>query len=95
MEQSPYPYALTASGSLRIETKLSKVKSKLVCPRCKKEKEDLDCLYKVVLEVYGVKGSSHPDVLLDDFEYIVCGTCQDEIERCIRLRYNKTGEYKK
>ena len=74
-----------------VETKLSKVKSQLVCPRCKKKREDLDCLYKVVLEVFSVKGASNPGVLLEDFEYTVCGTCQDEIERCIY----KTREIKK
>ena len=57
---------------------------RLVCHRCKKETEDLDCLYNIYVEVKGVVGSSNEDVL-EDFEYTVCGTCQDEIERYIGI----------
>jgi hypothetical protein len=55
----------------------------LVCRRCKEEKEDEDCLYDVYVEVKGVEGSSHVGWVLEDFNYTVCGTCQNEIQRCI------------
>jgi hypothetical protein len=61
----------------------------LVCPRCKAEKEDLDCLYRLVLEVYSVEGSSNAkwttyENTLEDFEYRLCGHCLDKIQEFIR-----------
>ena len=55
----------------------------LVCPRCKKEKENEDCLYDVYVEVKGLEGSSHPGWVLEEFNYTVCGTCQNEIQRSL------------
>lgn len=68
------------------------IKNKLVCPRCNEEKEDLDCLYRVVLEVYSVKASSNAKSTselntLEDFEFRVCGRCLDKIEQFISGRF--------
>ena len=70
---------------------MSKLKSQLelICPRCKEEKEDLDCLYRLVLEVHSVEGSSNADWTayentLEDFEYKLCGQCLDKIQEFIR-----------
>ncbi len=68
---------------------MSKTKNKLVCPRCKEEKEGLDSLYRVVLEVYSVKGATNWKYTseantLEDFEYRVCGQCLDKIQEYIR-----------
>jgi len=65
---------------MRSKMSVARTKKELVCPRCKKQKEDEDCLYDVYVEVNGKERSSHPGLVLDDFEYTVCGTCQNEIE---------------
>ena len=67
---------------------LEGTKNLLVCPRCNEEKEDQDCIYNVYVEVKGVEGSSHEGSVLEDFDYRVCGTCQDEIQRCISGKYS-------
>ena len=40
----------------------------LVCSRCKKEKENEDCLYDVYVEIKGLEGSSDPGLVLEEFE---------------------------
>lgn len=61
----------------------------LVCPRCKEEKEDEDCLYNIYVEVKGVEGSSHEGYVLENSHYTVCGSCQDEIQRCISGKFTE------
>ena len=80
---------------MRSKTSVARTKKELVCPRCKKQKENEDCLYDVYVEVKGIERSSHPGSVLEDFEYTVCGTCQTEIELYISERNKKGSGAKK
>lgn len=72
---------------MRSKMSVARTKKELVCPRCKKEKENEDCLYDVYVEVKGLEGSSHPGWVLEEFHYTVCGTCQNEIQRSLPEMY--------
>ena len=57
----------------------------LVCPRCKEEKEDEDCLYNIYVEVKGVEGSSHEGYVLENSHYTVCGIL-------FKMKYNDVSQ---
>jgi len=65
-------------------TAVTKTKTILRCPRCKQNQKHPDCLYRVVLEIYAIKGSSnekwasHTNTL-EDLEYRLCGNCLDKV----------------
>jgi hypothetical protein len=69
---------------------MSKTKNQLVCPRCKQEKENRDCLYDVDIAVLVVKGSTNYGIMLEEFDYQMCGQCLDKIQEYIRDWKSKT-----